>query len=85
LFNKTKHTITSSDNFEGETHYSYGVEKYMGYNDHEFSMSFLDEKAQRQNFKLNWNDILRMRYERIPTEKYWEIVMLFLIEKPKED
>ena len=84
-FNKTKHTVVASKKHEGEVHYSYGVQKYNGWNDHEFTISFRDEKLKSQEFKLHWNEIMRIQYERIPLQKYWEVVGLFIdIAKPKE-
>jgi len=79
LFNKVKHTTRSEDeNRDGKVHYSYGVEKYNGWNDSEFIISFIDEKCNRQSFKLHWNGILRIKYEEITVEKYWEVVKLFV-------
>ncbi len=85
-FNKTKHTTCSEDkNRDGEVHYSYGVEKYNGWNDHEFTLTFRDEKLKHRSFKFHWNEIMRIRYERIPLERYWEIVGLFVdMAAPKE-
>jgi hypothetical protein len=57
---------------------SYGVEKHLGYNNYEFSISFFDEKLKRRDFKLHWNDIISIEYEEIPTKKYYEIVKLFI-------
>jgi hypothetical protein len=80
-FNKTKHTITSiDDNRDGEVHYSYGVEKYNGWNDHEFTISFRDEKLKYRKFKLHWNDILRITYEEIPNKEYFNVVELFIVQ-----
>jgi len=83
LFSKSKHTTIFPDEGEEPFHYSYGVQKYNGWNDHEFTISFLDEKLKRQSFKLHWNDILRITYEEIPVEKYWDVVKLFVV--PKEE
>ena len=70
LFNKVKHTTRSeNENRDGKVHYSYGVEKYNGWNDSEFIISFIDEKCNRQSFKLHWNGILRIKYEEITVEK----------------
>lgn len=78
LFYKSKHTIISCNEHDGEVYYSYGVQKYNGWNDQEFTISFRDEKCNYQEFKLHWNDILKISYEKIPLQKYWEIVGLFI-------
>ena len=84
LFTKTKHTTVFPDEGKEKYHYSYGIQKYLSWNDHEFTISFRDEKLNHQSFKLHWNDILRITYEEIPTEKYWEIVSLFIEPKKEE-
>lgn len=85
LFSKTKHTTLFPKEGKDPYHYSYGVEKYNGWNDHEFTISFRDEKLKHQSFKLHWNGIIRIRYEEIPVEKYGDIVKLFIDMKPKEE
>jgi len=77
-FNKVTHTVVSSKDHNGEVHYDYGVQKYNGWNDHEFTISFRDEKLKRREFQLHWNDILRIEYEEIPVKKYFEISELFI-------
>lgn len=80
-FNKTKHTTIScgDDDRDGDVHYSYGVEKFNGWNDHEFTISFRDEKLKYRSFKLHWNDIIRITYEEISNKKYFDIVGLFVV------
>lgn len=77
-FTKSEHTMTYSRDHEGEVFYSYGVQKCNGWNDHEFIISFRDEKLNRQEFKLHWNGILKIQYEEITMEKYWDVVGLFI-------
>ena len=84
LFTKTKHTTCWPDEGKEKYHYSYGVQKYLSWNDSEFTISFRDEKLNHQSFKLHWNDILRITYEEIHVEKYWEIVSLFMLPKKEE-
>jgi len=72
-FSKSTHTITHSKDHEGEKYNSYGVQKHNGWNDHEFDITFRDEKLKRQDFKFHWNDILKISYEEITMEKYWEV------------
>lgn len=78
LFNKTKHTIISSGEHNGEVYYSYGVQKHNGWNDQEFTISFMDEKLRHQSFKLHWNGLLKIKYEEIPNKEYWKVVKLFI-------
>ena len=85
MFNKQKHTIRSEGPHDGEGYYSYGVRKYSGWNDSEFAITFLDEKLKRRHFKLHWNDILKIKYEEIPTDKYWEVVRLFINTTPEQE
>jgi hypothetical protein len=83
LFTKVKHTILSTDGGRNEkAHYSYGVEKHLGWNDSEFDISFIDEKGQKREYKLHWNDILRIKYEEITLDEYWGVVELFLDPDP---
>jgi hypothetical protein len=74
LFTKSKLSTVGTDYFS----YSYGVQKYLGYNSSEFLISFFDEKLNRQEFKLHWNDIIRIEYEEIANEEYYNIVKLFV-------
>ena len=85
LFTKTTHTtISDNSNRNGEVHYSYGVEKHNGWNDSEFTISFMDEKMTRQSFKLHWNGILRIKYEEISIEEYLAVVKLFVDPDPPD-
>jgi len=81
-FHKITHTITSCNDHDGEVYNSYGVQKHMGYNNHEFTISFRNEKLIPKEFKLHWNDILRITYEEITLEEYWKISMLFVDTEP---
>lgn len=76
MFNKIKHTITSNN--EKHSYYSYGVSFALGYNNHEFIISFIDEKLKSRDFKLHWNDIIKIEYEEISMDKYMEITRLFI-------
>lgn len=58
--------------------YRYGVNKYLGYSPSEFELNFFDERFQSKNLILHWNDIIRIEYEEITLEKYYEIVNLFM-------
>ncbi len=85
LFNRSKHTTCHPAEGDEPYHYSYGVRKYLSWNDHEFTISFRDEKLKQQSFKLHWNEIMRIRYERIPLEEYWEVVKLFVVTEPVKE
>jgi hypothetical protein len=60
------------------TSINYGVTKRLGYNSHEFTISFFDERLSRQSINLHWNDIKEIEYEEITNKKFYKIVNLFL-------
>jgi hypothetical protein len=76
MFNRITHTIVSDK--DKPQHFSYGVSFALGWSSHEFNISFRDEKLKSQDFKLHWNDIMRIEYEEITNEEYWDVVKLFL-------
>lgn len=78
-FHKSKHTTTHKN---GEVYYSYGVRKHLSWNDHEFTISFRDEKLKYRSFTKHWNDILRITFEEIPIEEYWKVAELFIDTTP---
>jgi hypothetical protein len=57
-----------------------GVNFHLGYNNHEYSISFLD--ANNSKFiklsKIHWNDIIKIQYEEIPVSKFYEICLLYI-------
>ena len=85
IFLKSKHRIVSGGKHNEEVYYSYGVQKYNGWNDHEFTITFRDEKLKQQSFKLHWNDIMKIQYEEINPQKYWEVVALFVKMEPAKE
>jgi len=74
FFTKSRWRTSGTEHYYNE----YGVRKYLGYDSSEFLIGFYDEKFSRQEFKLHWNDIIRIEYEEIPIEKYYNIVNLFI-------
>jgi hypothetical protein len=88
-FHKTTSTLHSTSIHNGEKCCTYGVEKYLGYNDSEYTISFRDEKCMWQSFKLHWNKIYTIKYEEITADQYWNIVKLFIdddgVQKSEEE
>jgi hypothetical protein len=73
LFIKLNGKISGTDYYFN----NYGVRKVLGYNNSEVIISFLNEKFTYQEIKLHWNDIIKIEFEEIPLQKYYEIVNLF--------
>jgi hypothetical protein len=82
MFNRASVTI---DGDETTKYYSYGVQFHNGYSSSEFDISFRDEKLKYRSFKLHWNDIIRIKFEEISMEQYWNIVRLFMIKKEDDE
>ena len=74
LFSKSIMRTKGTDYYS----YNYGVRKYLGYSQSKFELNFFDERVQSKNLKLHWNEIIRIEYEEITLEKYYEIVKLFI-------
>lgn len=74
LFTKSTKRTKGTDYYS----YNYGVSKYLGYSPNEIELYFFDERIKLQDFKLHWNEIIRIEYEEITLEKYYEIIKLFI-------
>ncbi len=57
-----------------------GVNFHLGYGSNEYNISFFD--ATTNSFtkisRVHWNDIIRIEYEEIDNEKFYEICKMFL-------
>jgi len=74
MFCRSKVKTVGSDYYT----YNYGVRKYLGHRNSEIVLHFLDERFNRQDIKLHWNEIIDIQYEEISMERYSEIVKLFI-------
>jgi len=74
LFLRSKSIVNSK--FE---YLSYGVKKHLGYNDSEFSLSFINERGKTTYMQgIHYNELLQLEYEEITLEEYSNIVRLFI-------
>lgn len=59
-------------------YFNYGVKKHLGYNGHEFNISFINEKGVFTILeKIHYNDFLELEYEEITRDEFYKIVKLF--------
>lgn len=70
-----EHRIKVSD---GTRYEHQGVEFALGYSLSKYRLSFLNERHEFENLELHYNDILKLKYEEIELEKYYEISSLFI-------